>query len=341
MAKTVKLADLAGIMGVSTVTVSKALSGQKGVSEEMRRKIVELADDMGYKQPSVLRRQQQSQNFNIGVIISEIFIAKYDSFYWQIYQAITAQAISKNCFTMLEVISTASENAQEVPKLIQEHKVDGLVVIGLMSTPYLDRLKSESGIPVIYLDFYDQSSECDAVISNSFYGTYMLTNYLFEMGHRKIAFVGTLLATESITDRYFGYAKSMLEHGVEVPTEWVIEDRSIKTGRMNYFVDWEPMQNMPTAFVCNCDLTASYLIKRLEDKSFHVPEDVSVVGFDNYLFPGLSDIGITTYEVDMKDMAKRAVHNMIKKITNEAYKPCVTIIEGRMICKDSVSRNKN
>lgn len=68
-----------------------------------------------------------------------------------------------------------------------------------------------------------------------------------------------------------------------------------------------------------------------------MPEDISVVGFDNYLYPGLSDIRITTYEVDMGEMARRALHNMIKKITSDNYKSGVTVVEGRLVLKDSVS----
>lgn len=85
MAKAVKLADIAGQLGVSTVTVSKALSGQKGVSEELREKIKTLADEMGYKQPSARRREHAVKSYNIGVLIAEHWLDKYDSFYLQMY----------------------------------------------------------------------------------------------------------------------------------------------------------------------------------------------------------------------------------------------------------------
>lgn len=78
MAKAVKLADIAGKLGVSTVTVSKALSSQKGVSEVMREKIKQLADEMGYKQPSALRQEKQPKSYNIGVLVSEQYLDKYD-----------------------------------------------------------------------------------------------------------------------------------------------------------------------------------------------------------------------------------------------------------------------
>lgn len=100
-------------------------------------------------------------------------------------------------------------------------------------------------------------------------------------------------------------------------------------------------KEMPTAFVCNCDLTASFLIRRLHEHGYRVPEDISVVGYDNYLFPGLCDVAITTYEVDMKEMARQTVHTLIKKMAGEPYRQGICIVEGHMVTKDSVKARKN
>ena len=239
---------------------------------------------------------------------------------------------------MLEVIGKAEEENGRMPKLVQERKVDGIIVIGKMMDAYLQHLNTEAGIPVIYLDYYNGREASDSVISNSYYGTYELTYYLYRMGHRKIAYVGTLLAMESITDRYFGYQKALLELGLEQKKEWVLDDRHIETGEIDTVNMLQIPKDMPTAFVCNCDLTASFLIKKLKDNGYRVPEDISVVGFDNYLYPGLSDIQITTYEVDLEEMARRAIHNMISKISNENYKPGIHIVEGHMVLKESVAQ---
>lgn len=338
MAKAVKLADIAERVGVSTVTVSKALSGQKGVSEEVREKIHSIAKELGYQQPSAARKSQNQKSYNIGILISERFLDKYESFYWQMYQSVATRATAKECFTMLEVIGMAEEENGRLPKLVQERKVDGVIVIGKMMDDYLQHLNTEAGIPVIYLDYYNGREASDSVISNSYYGTYELTYYLYRMGHRKIAYVGTLLAMESITDRYFGYQKALLELGLEQKKEWVLDDRHIETGEIDTVNMLQIPKDMPTAFVCNCDLTASFLIKKLKDNGYRVPEDISVVGFDNYLYPGLSDIQITTYEVDLKEIAKKAVYNMISKISNENYKPGIHIVEGHMVLKESVAQ---
>lgn len=338
MAKSVKLADIAAVLKVSTVTVSKALSDQKGVSEEMREKIKNLANEMGYKSPSAVKQKQNKKSYNVGVLIAERHFNHYESYYLQVYQMVATRAVSKECFTMLEIINLKDEQEGRMPRLLQEDKVDGLIIIGLMKADYLTRLKQFIKVPFVFLDFYDKENDCDAVISDSFYGMYKMTNYLFDQGHKKIAYVGTLLYTDSITDRYLGYCKSLLEHGQTARTDWIIDDRSMETGDVRSGDALRLPKEMPTAFACNCDLTAGVLVEALRREGYRVPEDVSVVGFDNYLYPSICSLGITTYEIDIKEMARRTINKLIKKMSGENYKPGIFIVDGHMVVKESVKR---
>lgn len=224
----------------------------------------------------------------------------------------------------------------ELPKLLKEQKVDGVIVLGKMPALFLDMLKKNSSIPIVYMDFTDEAQDVDAVVSDSFYGTYQLTNYLFSMGHERIAYVGTLRATSSIMDRYLGYVKSMLEHGAELRDDWRIDDRDIRSGYIDDVNLLNIPKDMPTAFVCNCDLVAGRLINKLRQNGYRVPEDVSVVGYDNYIYPGICEIGITTYEVDLGEMAKRTVAVLLNKLQNQAATPSTHIVEGHLVIKDSV-----
>lgn len=338
MAKAVKLSDIAERVGVSTVTVSKALSGQKGVSDEMRKRICRYAEEMGYHSPSESRRQKGQKQYNIGVLIQDVYLGKYDSFYLQMYQELNKRAVARGCFTLLETISRDALLNNRLPILLQERKVDGLVILGDMTKPYIARIEREGGVPFVCMDFYNDSAGLDTVISNSFYGTYALTNYLFTMGHRKIAYVGSVGMTNSIMDRYLGYIKSLMEHDVPPRADYVIEDRDAVTGSIEPDRKFKLPQDMPTAFVCNCDLSAAYLIHRLNEAGYQVPKDVSVVGFDNFLYPGICDIGITTYEVDIAEMAKRTIHKIVRKVANENYTAGVFIVDGHVVFKDSVAQ---
>lgn len=337
MAKAVKLADIAQRVGVSSVTVSKALSGQKGVSDELREKIKALADELGYKPPSANKKENgpKYKSHQIGVLIDETYLDKYQSFYWQLYQNVATVAMDYECYSMLEVVNRGDESSKTLPKLIREGMVDGVIIIGKLDAEYMNFVKENISVPMVYLDFCDGAEVCDAVISDSYYGAFHITDYLISKGHEDIAFVGTVLATPSITDRYYGYVKALLSRGIQPRADRQINDRMLNSGDIVDDLLKLP-EDMPTAFFCNCDILAGKMIQKLREKGYRVPEDVSVVGYDNYIHPGICDIGITTYEVDQHEMAREAVTILTKRMNNEPYRAGTHIIEGHLIEKESV-----
>ena len=160
-----------------------------------------------------------------------------------------------------------------------------------------------------------------------------MTGYLFEQGFTKMAYVGSIHATSSIMDRYCGFYKAQLEHGQVLPEEWLIEDRDEKG-----YMDIKLPQHMPEAFVCNCDLAAGMLIQELEKQGYRVPEDISVVGFDNYLYPGVTDKNITSYEVNIQVMVKVALEKALKQIKNPDSGRGLSIVSGKIVEKESVQK---
>ncbi len=332
MAKAVKMQDIAQRLGVSTMTISKALSGKPGVSEGMREKIKALAEDMGYIAPGA-EKDEQKRSYNIGVLLAEYYTEKDATFYWKLYQMISTKAVLRNCFVMIEILSGQDEKNLAIPKLVLGDKIDSLIILGSMDSSYLKLLEERVHVPIVYVDFYDDKVREDSVISNGFYGTYQLTNYLFEKGHEDIAFVGTLLTTKSITDRFLGYQKAMMEHGKVTSDKWIIPDRDRE--RACYDRILLPKE-MPTAFVCNCDLTACKLVKSLKEEGYRVPEDVSVVGYDDFLMAGLCDVEITSYGVDMENMAEATIEVILKKMRGMQDKKGMYVVEGYFAEKKSV-----
>lgn len=333
MKKGVRLSDIAKSLNVSTVTVSNALAGQKGVSEELRGRIRETAEQMGY-QPRNASAVPAAKILNIGVIISEQYLGNYPSFYWRVYQNLAVAARNNSCVLMFEVLTKEAEKTLSMPLFTHDSKIEGILVIGEISRKYLVYMNETVKLPQVYVDFMKKGISLDSVLTNNFYGMYQMVNYLIDNGHRNIAYVGTVRANNSIMDRYFGYCKALLEAGIEERREWVLNDRDME----GHLIDISLPEHMPTAFACNCDLTASVLIKELEAKGYRVPEDISVVGFDNYLYEGLCDIKITSYEVNIIEMVQVALKKILYQIQHgEAYdKQNVTIISGKLVVKDSV-----
>ena len=132
-------------------------------------------------------------------------------------------------------------------------------------------------------------------------------------------------------DRYCGFSKAVLEHRDVTPAEWILEDRD-ERGQIEIHLP----ERMPEAFVCNCDLTAGLLMLELEKRGISVPEDVSVVGFDNYLYPGFPDLKITSYEINTKAMVKVALEKALKQIRGAASGKNMEIVSGQLVPKESV-----
>lgn len=333
LTKDVKMQDIADRLGVSVVAVSKALSGKSGVSDRLREDVRRTAKELGYSY-SVRRRQQSSLTGNISVLGSSRFIDE-DSFYLKYYKHISAQLQSRGRRAFFNTITPEWEEKLVFPSAMQG-KADGAIILGQLSKGYIELISSEN-IPMVFLDFYDDRKDIDCIISDSFYASYDITNFLINIGHSKLAFVGSVKATSSIQDRYLGYMKSLMEHNIHVSSNYVLEDRDVN-GMM---IPIALPVDMPTAFVCNCDNTAYHLINQLKKEGYRIPQDISVTGFDNSVYSEMSDPKITTIEVNTEQMSALAVDTILKKIENPAYSIGRIPVGGRIIYKNSVRALRN
>ena len=327
----VRMADIAKRLGISTVSVSKALAGEKGVSEETRQKVRAAAEEMGYRGP--LRRRMDARLFTLGVMIPQRYLDEGESFYWRLYQEVVQQAAENNCLVSLEILEEDRAAQGSLPHLITQQWADGLMLLGKPPFEYASRMKKLWDRPVVYLDFSSPEADMDAVISNNFYGMSAMTEYLIGYGHREIGFFGSTNATDSITDRYFGYLRAMMMHGLEVRPEWRIDDRDEVTGMGK---EVALPEHMPTAFVCNCDTGAANLIRALEGQGLKVPEDVSVVGFDDFLPNPDNCLPLTTWAADMGEMARLSVQLLLRRLSGEKTTPSILMSCGMLVERASV-----
>lgn len=332
--KSVRLSDIAERMNVSTVTVSNALANQRGVSEELRERIKAMAQEMGYQAAGGQTTVKTA--VNIGVLVKDRYLGNGSSFYWKLYQELAIACTACNGLVAFLVLEQEAEREMRLPAMVSDHRIDGLIVMGEVSRAYLRKLERESGMPMVFLDFYAADFDVDCVISNNFYGMYTMTRYLAKKGHKAIAYVGSVASNSSIEDRYLGYLKAMRQYKLQQRPDWIIEDRL--KGTMEIIEPVLP-KNMPTAFVCNCDQTASILIQELESKGYRIPEDVSVTGYDNFLYMPACDVPITTYGVDMPEMANAAAQRILARVRGEEKGAGrLSVISGALIERESVKQ---
>lgn len=329
MDKKVRMADIAERLGISIVSVSKGLAGKDGVSEEMRVKILATAEEMGYVMPQT-KKEDKATSGNIGILVADRFIAD-NAFYPGLYRQVMMRCSESGYSAIMEIVSPEAEAHCVMPAMVQGNKVDGIIFMGELRRNYL-RTVIQSELPYILLDFYDEELEADSVTSDNVAGGFRVTNALLQAGHRKIAYVGSIFSTSSIMDRYLGYTKALLRAGIALRPEWRLEDRDIE----GKFIQVKLPDEMPDAFVCNCDEVAYNLVEQLKRKGYKIPQDVAVTGYDDHRFAQLCDPQLTTYQVNIEDMGSMAAAQLIRKIKGKRFTGGNTVVGGKLIKRKSI-----
>ncbi len=331
--KKVRLSDIANKLNISTVTVSKALSDKDGVGNELRKQIKDLAEEMGYKTKKTAQTALNSHTTgNIGILIPSHFFSGDFSFYWYLFNYLSKELLNRNYYSIMELLSDSDEANLILPRMIQDRKIDGLIILGQTSDAYLETIKSRYE-NFILLDFYTDKLHLDSVSDDDYYCSYQLTNFVISQGLKKLTFVGNFGITTSITDRFMGFQKAMYENGFDINPSQIIKDRDEKGHKIEIDL---PYDNLPEAFICNCDETAASVINQLQEKGFKIPEDVSVTGFDNYLPHGRTNVELTTAFIRPEDTAKVAADLIIQKIKKEGYLKGRHLVSGSLVIRNSV-----
>lgn len=243
MGKPVRMADIAEKLNISVVSVSKALAGKPGVSEEMRAKVVALARQMGYEGGRT--SMELGGTGNIGVLVADRFFAE-NTFYTQLYRALVLKSGEENLACLMEIITPEAERESVLPTLITGRKVDGIVFMGNLDLAYV-RVVEETGLPCLLLDFNIPGQAKDCIISDNLDGGFTLTRHLLKGGRRSIGFVGSIQATSSIMERYLGYQRALRMEGIVPREDWLLEDRD----RDGAFLPLTLPNELPEAFLCS------------------------------------------------------------------------------------------
>lgn len=331
--KNVTMQDIADKLNVSKVTVSKALGNKDGVGEELKSQIKKLAIEMGYRINTAAQSFRSGISKNIGVVIPERFTGEPASYYTTLYQKLSMSLSEEGYSSILHILKDTDEKNLVLPPMYNEQKIDGMIIIGQLCCGYIEKISSLE-TPILFADFYDEHQDIDSVVTDNFYAAYTITNYIVNRGHKKIAYLGSVNATSSIMDRYLGYIKSLMEHQIPLRDDYLIDDRD-DSGRL---IDIELPDDMPSAFVCNCDQVAYKLVQRLQELKYKVPQDISVVGFDNDMFSRLCNPKITTIDVNSDDIARVSADLITNKIENDTKKYGRILVRGNLVIRDSVKK---
>lgn len=326
MRNDITMKDIADELDITVMSVSKALSGKEGVSDDLRNNILAKAEELGYKKSSLTNN---SKTQNIGILVTERRMNSNVT-YMSIQQSLILNLSQLNYYGITEIISDENEHLLIKPKIIKEKKVAALIILGQMEDDYIAMLKATK-LPCLFINhLYDPENE-DGIVSDDLYGGFTLSEYLIAKGCKSIGFVGNRMFTESIMDRYLGILKGLLHHSLQLPETFVIPDVNEYGEEQSLFLPEE----IPDAFICNDCRVAYKLIHQLEGLEYDVPEKVSVAAFDDGIFADIGIPKLTTYTIDYDKMAMMAAESIVLKIQNPSYHVGKKVILGKVIERDS------
>ena len=333
------LQDVADLAGVSIGTASAALNNRSSVLPETRSRVIDAAMSLGYPIKSEMAVGVKTDLKVIGLLIKhDVGHAwKVNPFYSQIQLGIANACSAHNISLMFSNVEVDQSNRPvNWPVMLTKRQVDGLILAGTFLDDTVSLIQSRVDIPMVLVDSYSTKLACDSIITDNWGGARQAVEHLISHGHRAIGLIGwNPDSPPSIQGRKEGYMGMLSQYGLPSfiePSPLTREDGYDATLRL-----CATHPKITALFVCN-DETAIGVIEALNDLEKRVPEDVSVIGFDNIEMAQTIEPPLTTVHVHKSWMGSMGVHTLIERVANPEQPKVTKLVSTYMVERGSVCR---
>ncbi|MFO7274440.1 MAG: LacI family transcriptional regulator [Symbiobacteriaceae bacterium] len=299
----VTIKDVARRAGVSITTVSRALNGYPDVSPDTRRRVLQVAREMGYRANAIARSLVTKKTRTLGVLISGLRRdGSADGFVLELLCGMNDAAADQDYELILFHTNPSRQRRKSYRDLCHERQVDGVIVMGLrLDDPYL-REVLEAEIPCVFIDVALEGENVGYVTSANAEGARRAIDHLAGQGHRHIAFVNGHDRADVSRHRLAGVRRACAEWGIPLPAQRVLDGGFEEEQARRVVADLLQRDREVTAVFCASDRMAIGAIRAAREAGRRVPEDLSVVGFDDivlaqYVTPPLTTIRQQIYEM--------------------------------------------
>ena len=315
--------DIARLAGVSKAAVSLALNGKPGIGPETRERILQIAAEHGYQTKTrTAPRDQQAGSItflvfaNSGIVLEQYY---QQPFFRELIHYIEERCRAHRCSLLFSSVDMS--NFQEgIRTIADEKRSDGVIVLGTnLNKEHLEQVADRLSAPLVVLDTCFETLPIPFIQINNIMGGYQAGTHLCGLGHRDIGYIASDIRIRNFDDRRIGFLQALREAGVELDAEnefsvapTILSSQDALKKQLAAHLD--KGRSLPTALFCECDYIAISAIKSLGELGYRVPEDVSVVGFDNISEALIVSPELTTVHVEKERMAHLAVDILMESI---------------------------
>jgi len=328
--------DLSNRLGISSSTVSKALNDRPDVARDTKARVLQAARELGYQPSAAARNLRRQRSNKIGLVVTYP-VQRVSDFLSELIlgMATVAEQAEYNLILYTSMVGSA----ERIKKLCRSREVDGIIIAWpprRQETVALSLLLADEDMPHVFLPRRVPHDAISYVAADHRGGARQLTRHLIELGHRRIGFERLPEVYETDYDRHAGYVAALREAGMAYDPALVISaDSQAADYGWRSFDDFHALNEPPSAILFFTDPLAIRALSHAKARGIHVPQDLSIAGYDGILSSGVTEPALTTVRQPTAAMGELAVQSLLKLIANGSAKAEQHILPVELIARGS------
>lgn len=300
--------DVAKKAGVSQSTVSRVLNNYPHIKEETRKKVMTAIKELNFTRDEIARSLAERKTRTIGLIIGDIT----NPFYAETSSIIMKRANDQNYDVIISYTDYQNDNLDQAIQTLIGKRVDGIIIGSINRSNKKIKELYESGFPIIlYNSPVDDHEHANYVVLNNEKGAYLATEHLIQLGHERIAFVSGPDRFLNLNQRHAGYVKALKDYGIPYNDSLVYKGELSFQEILTFVITLLFTHNRPTGIFAGSDQIALAIMDAAAKQGLKMPEDLSIIGYDNIHFSANHLINLTTVSQNIVTMASLALENLL------------------------------
>ena len=308
MTRRVSAYDVAKVAGVSQSTVSRVLNNYPYVKQETRDKVLEAIQEIGFSPDEIARSLAKNKTNTIGLITTDIS----NPFYGETAHIILREAQKYDYDVIIIDAETDSHSFERAVSTLVGKRVDGIIVASIRKDNRKILDYGKQGLPIIsYNRKIDDHERAHFIEVDNKLGAQIAVDYLVELKHESIAFISGPMIYSTFHDRLQGYQQAIQAHGLTYDESIVYQGENEYDQIVQFSLSLLKKDTHPTAFFASTDNMALAIMDAVAQSGRKIPEDVSIIGFDDINIAGNPYIGLTTVSQHKNEMAVQTLDTLI------------------------------
>lgn len=314
--------DVAQAAGVSVTTVSHVINETRYVSAELRERVLKAMEELNYHPNTLARSLRQGISHTIGLIVPD----NSNPFFADVARVVESRGFEAGYSTILCNSDGQLEKELTYVNVLLAKQVDGVIFIGASSQSEHIALLTEERVPIVIADRQMPGAEADVVLVDNYRGGYLATEYLISLGHCRIGCITGPSDTAPSADRVRGYRSALTAAGLPIDEDLIIRGDFRYASGASGARELLDLKEPPTAiFACN-DVMAMAAMAAIREKGLAIPDDISIIGFDDIPQASFTSPPLTTVAQPIQDIGRIAADLLIERISGSTSRPSQMII---------------